>query len=118
MKTINREQIKQWRPVVQRIIAATATVMRVSESAMLGPERLRTYTQARRMAMLVTRAYTTLSYPEMAVEFRRDHSTVLEGVQRTPINAETLRAIRQIAEIARLGAVTRPETLTKDLAHE
>ncbi len=73
---------------VDRIIAATATAFEVSPEELRGASRSRSVARARHVAMALTREITGASYPEIGRAFRRDHSTVLDGVRRVELLVE------------------------------
>lgn len=63
-----------------RIIAETAQHYGIPSSAILGHDRQRRYARPRQVAMYLARVLTGRSYPEIAMSFGRDHSTVHHAV--------------------------------------
>lgn len=63
-----------------RIIAETAQHYGIPASAILGHDRRRRYARPRQVAMYLARVLTGRSYPEIAMSFGRDHSTVHHAV--------------------------------------
>lgn len=64
-----------------RIITETACHYGVPSSAILGIDRQRRYARPRQVAMYLARSLTDRSYPEIAMAFGRDHSTVHYAVE-------------------------------------
>jgi chromosomal replication initiator protein len=71
------------RPTVERIQAATCDALGVSPAELVGSRRTRDVLRARKVAIYLTRELTDLSLPEIGRSFGgRDHSTVLNAIQR------------------------------------
>lgn len=64
-----------------RIITETARHYGIPASAILGTDRSRRFARPRQIAMYLARSLTGRSYPEIAVSFGRDHTTVMHAVE-------------------------------------
>lgn len=67
---------------ITEIIDATCGRLDVSPSDIMGRSRLRRHARARQVTWYVARQVTDMSYPYIARVFDRDHSTIVDGVQR------------------------------------
>jgi chromosomal replication initiator protein len=73
------------RPEIEQIIKRCADCFRVSVNDIKGHVRKRQFARARQVAMYLGRKLTGLSYPELGDRFGgKDHSTVINAVQRIP----------------------------------
>jgi chromosomal replication initiator protein len=87
------------------LLRATAAYFHISPDALIGKSRVRTITHARQIAMHLIRTHTPTSLEQIGrLIGRRDHTTVIHGVQRIsallstdPSIAETEAAILTIA---------------------
>jgi len=79
-------------PSVEAIQEATCAVFGVSRTDLLSPKRTTRVTQARQLAIYLTRDITSLSLAQIARGFNRDHSTVLHAIRavsgRLEVNSE------------------------------
>jgi chromosomal replication initiation ATPase DnaA len=76
------ERVAPFVVTLNDIIEATCARTDVSRADVMSHTiRYRWPTVARRMAWYVARQTTTLSYPEIARYFNRDHTTVMTGVR-------------------------------------
>jgi chromosomal replication initiator protein len=90
------------RPTVERIQAATRDTLGVSQDELVGSRRTRDALRARKVAIYLTRELTDLSLPEIGRSFGgRDHSTILNAIQRVagqlesdPILSQDLERVR------------------------
>lgn len=82
---------------ISAIINTTGRLFEVAPDVLLGPSRRRTHVEARHVAILLVRADTDLSWPEIGRLFTRDHSTVIQAAQRavsSPLRLGWARAVR------------------------
>ncbi len=100
------------RPIkAETIIQASAERLGVDVSDVMGRSRHRRVVAARSIAALLSRRFTTLSYPELAVKLGRpNHSSVVTACQRIGAQIEAGRGIRLTPG--------EPETLLSDLIRE
>ena len=61
-------------------IAAASEATGIPAADILSHTRVRQVVRARQIAMFIARKTSTLSYPVIGKQFRRDHTTVLHGV--------------------------------------
>lgn len=66
---------------VARIVIETENAIGVVRGAIVSDERSSTISRARRIAMLVARRLTRMSYPELGRAFGRDHTSVIRAIQ-------------------------------------
>lgn len=71
--------------IIQNIVAREFNVPLID---LIADRRDRTSTNARHIAFWITRNYTEASFPVIAKEFDRDHTTVLYGVRKADILIE------------------------------
>lgn len=64
-----------------RIITETAQHYGIPVSAILGRDTRRRFAHPRQVAMYLARQITGRSFPEIAMAFGRDHSTVMHAVE-------------------------------------
>ena len=71
-------------PIIEEIKLMVCDEFRVSRENLIGPSRLSIYSGPRHIAMALCRRITGLSLEAIAKEFnRRDHTTVLNAVDKT-----------------------------------
>ena len=74
----------KWRPTVPAIQDAVCTVLGISRDELLSPSRSPKVTQARHLAMYLTRELTDATLPAIGRAFGgRNHTTVLHACRRT-----------------------------------
>ena len=87
-------------PTPQLIIAEVSSYYNLSESAIRGTARNKNITEARQVSMYLIRQLTNLSFEDIAVEYGKDHTTVMHSVDKIetnlPINAHMQTIIREI----------------------
>lgn len=69
-------------PTAGLIIAEVATYYNISESVIRGTQRDKKTAEARQMSMFLIRKMTTLSLEEIALEFGKDHTTVMHSINK------------------------------------
>ena len=69
-------------PTAGLIIAEVASYYNLSESVIRGTQRDKKTAEARQIAMYLIRTLTTLSYEETALEFGKDHTTVMHSFNK------------------------------------
>jgi chromosomal replication initiator protein len=73
---------------VRAIQEAICAVCGVSRDDLLSPKRSSRVSQARQLAMYVTREETSISLAQIAREFNRDHTTVLHAIRTVATRLE------------------------------
>ncbi len=73
---------------VMAIQEATCTVLGVSRDDLLSPRRTARVSQARQLAIYLSRQLTSLSLAQIARHFDRDHSTILHAIRTTATKLE------------------------------
>ena len=63
----------------QQIVNAAARYYGLTRADIFGPCRARRYSRPRQMVMLLARAHTKLSQPQIGMLLKRDHTTILHG---------------------------------------
>lgn len=66
----------------ERMLVLTSQICRVSIEEIVGRSRMRSVTRARFVAAWGAREFTAMSYPVIAERFERDHTTIVNAVQR------------------------------------
>lgn len=91
---------------VVEIQIATATAFGVTTDDLLGASRQEHLCNARAVAVMLARDLTKLSYPSLALLFRRDHTTMIHSVRRGQALCESRADVaRRVAAIREsLGA--------------
>ena len=69
-------------PTAGLIIAEVASYYNISESVIRGTQRDKKTAEARQMSMFLIRKMTTLSLEEIALEFGKDHTTVMHSINK------------------------------------
>lgn len=69
-------------PTPQLIISEISAYYNISESVIRGTARDKTTAEARQMAMYLIRKLTNLSLEDIALEFGKDHSTVIHSTRK------------------------------------
>ena len=69
-------------PTPSLIISQVCKFYNLDESVIRGTKRNKGTAEARHIAMYLIRNLTNLSFPDIAKEFARDHSTVVTAVQK------------------------------------
>ena len=72
---------------VEAIIDAVCRQYHITRAALLSRDRHKCVAEARKVAFFLTRALTSLSYPEMGRAFGRDHTTVISGVRSVRVDS-------------------------------
>jgi len=72
---------------VATIIDVVCREYHLSRDTLLGRDRHKCVAEARKVAFFLTRALTSLSYPEMGRAFNRDHTTVIVGVRKVRVDS-------------------------------
>jgi chromosomal replication initiator protein len=102
-------------PSVQAIQEVTCSVLGVSRQDLLSPKRTARVSQARQLAMYLSRDLTSLSLAEIARNFHRDHSTVLHAIRaissRLDPGSDTSAVIHRARELLTTGSSTEPPLL-------
>lgn len=88
-------------PSIDQIVSAVCSYYEVEESVLRSPVKKRNITDARNIAMYLLRDLRHMSYPDIAKEFNRDHTSILHSVKvvERKIQAKDSLLISQIAEI-------------------
>ena len=68
---------------IQEIMTDVETYYKLDHGAMLEQDRHKTVAKARKMAMYLSRKYTSHSWAELADTFHRDHSTIIKQLRYT-----------------------------------
>ncbi len=69
-------------PTPSLIISEVSRYYNIDENTIRGPLKNKSTAEARQMAMYLIRTLTKMSFPDIAREFGRDHSTVLHSVNK------------------------------------
>lgn len=82
-KTLKQELAKEKNNVniIYRIQNIVCSVTEISYEEIKGKKRLKEIVFARHMMFYFTRKYTNMTYKQIALEFNRDHATVMHGVK-------------------------------------
>jgi chromosomal replication initiator protein len=90
-------------PSVDAIQEAVCSIRGVTRGDLLSPKRSPRISQARQLAMYLTRQQTSLSLAQIAREFNRDHSTVLHAIRavtgRLEPGSETTASLHRASEL-------------------
>lgn len=70
------------RPMVWEVIIDVAAHFDLTVEALRGPSRKQALAYPRQVAMYLAHEHCGKSYPQLAREFDRDHSTVIHAVQK------------------------------------
>lgn len=90
---------------IDTVIAEVARGFKVTVDDIMGRSYRRRVTIARACAMAIVRQGTDLSYPAIGDIFDRDHSTVINAVQKVMADPELSRAVEEAAdEVRRMRA--------------
>ena len=85
---------------VAAIIRIVCNLAQVSEIDLLGSRRERRLAWPRMIAYWLIREHTSLSWPQIAAVFNRDHTTVLQGARRIAELRETNAEVRKLLLLA------------------
>jgi chromosomal replication initiator protein len=99
-------------PAVATIQHATCTTMGVTQRDLLSPKRTVRVSQARQIAIYLTRELTSLSLAQIAREFNRDHSTVLHAIRT--VKAKLEPGSELTATVDRTRRLIHPTSPTAD----
>ena len=69
-------------PTIREIQKRTAEICGIRVEDLLSERRRPEYVRARHIAMYAARWLTTMSYPRIARQFDRDHTTVMYGIDK------------------------------------
>jgi len=69
-------------PDVLTIVEKVSAAFDLSATELMSQSRLRGVLRARQVAMYLARELTGLSYPQLAIAFGRDHTTVLHACRK------------------------------------
>ena len=69
-------------PRLEQVLVLASKLCNVPIESMVGRSRTRAIVRARMVAMWGARQFTALSFPQIGERFERDHSTVVNAVQR------------------------------------
>ena len=69
-------------PTPQLVISEVSSYYNISESILRGKARDKTTAEARQVSMYLIRNLTSLSLEDIALEFGKDHSTVLHSINK------------------------------------
>lgn len=96
------------RPATKLICERVAAHYGLTVEDIVGRSRLKSYAEARQVAMWIARKSLALSYPELGREFSRDHTSVMHAVARADDATGTMAQARQrlYAEMVRGTAYT------------
>jgi chromosomal replication initiator protein len=98
-------------PSVAAIQQAACTTLDVSQRDLLSTNRTARVSQARQIAIYLTRELTSLSLAQIAREFNRDHSTILHAIRtvngKLEPNSETTRALEDARQLLAPTTVQR-----------
>jgi chromosomal replication initiator protein len=88
---------RQRRPDVERIQEEVAARLDLTRADLLSPSRASHVTQARQLAMHLTRELTDLSLPAIAATFhRRDHTTVIHALRQVSRRLQSDQALAEL----------------------
>jgi chromosomal replication initiator protein len=76
-------------PTPQLIISEISSYYNISESVIRGTARDKTTAEARQVSMYLIRKLTNLSLEDTAVEFGKDHTTVMHSINKVEKNLAT-----------------------------
>jgi len=83
-------------PTPGLIISQVCKYYSVDEATLLGTLKTKGVTEARHMAVYLTRQLTNLSLPDIGKEFNRDHSTILYSIQKVEAGAKNDIRMKEI----------------------
>jgi chromosomal replication initiator protein len=92
------------RPITPEVILeATSQLFNFPIEEIRGKSRRRPLVQARQISMYVFRELTDMSYPAIAREYDRDHTTVIHAVERvTTMMKEKRQVYDQVTELTQV----------------
>ena len=80
---------------MQEIISTVCDVLQLKESTLKSPTRLQRYVRGRHYCFLIARKHTTLTLVDIGRALgRRDHTTVVHGLQLIPHRIKHEDAVR------------------------
>lgn len=85
-------------PTPQLIISEISAYYNISESVIRGTARDKTTAEARQMAMYLIRKLTNLSLEDIAMEFGKDHSTVIHSTRKMETSIATNQRLSTVAQ--------------------
>ncbi len=85
-------------PTPQLIIAEISSYYNISESVIRGTARDKTTAEARQMAMYLIRKLTNLSLEDIALEFGKDHSTVIHSTRKMETSIASDQRLSTVAQ--------------------
>jgi len=83
-------------PTPGLIISQVCKYYSVDEATLLGTLKTKGVTEARHMAVYLTRQLTNLSLPDIGKEFNREHSTILYSIQKVEAGAKNDIRMKEI----------------------
>ncbi len=98
-------------PSIAAIQGAVCSVVEIPQSALLSTTRTAKVSQARQIAMYLSRELTSLSLADIARQFDRDHTTILHATRTVPARAaadaavgDTIHRVRELLGTEPAGA--------------
>ena len=85
-------------PTPQLIIEEVANYYNKSESAIRGTGRDKVTVEARQMSMYLIRRMTNLPYEDIALEYGKDHTTVMHSVNKIEGSITSSDTLKNIAK--------------------
>ncbi len=114
------------KPRVTDVITAVCSVFEVTRAAMVGPSQSHKIAHPRQVAMFLARELTDWSFPRIAAELGRDHTTAIHACKRVarrlvadpalPANLDLCRA--HVAAITQQREMRWADALSKPLVGE
>lgn len=75
-------EVREYGPALTEVLDAVSKTLRVGKLDLISPHRAMHLTEARQIFYWLARKYTPKSYPEIGRFMRRDHATVMHGVNK------------------------------------
>ena len=89
---------KRRRITVDNIVSVVAKYFSIEKEDILSNARAKEIVNARKYAIYLSREMLDLSYPTLAVEFRKNHTTVIYQYEKMKKEIKTSKAMQIVAD--------------------
>jgi chromosomal replication initiation ATPase DnaA len=74
--------VREYGPALSEVLDAVSRALRIGKLDLVSMHRARHLTEARQIFYWIARKHTARTYPEIGRFIRRDHATIIHGVQK------------------------------------
>lgn len=113
---IEQDGGEYYRRVTSSVVRLSAEYYSVGREQLYTSSRRQTVVQARQMAMYLSRTVLNLSYPEVGLAFRRDHTTVMSACKKVGLLVDKDRGIREDVEQLKAALKKRDQEPAENLS--